>query len=76
MTCPACEEAARKMWHEFRANCVGCCARAAARSPQYRKAKDTGIQDRAYRNLLQQFGLTHAQVQAAAAADVLSKVGA
>ena len=75
MTCKACAAAASELSHLFISGCMGCCARAAARSPQYRKARDTGIQDRAYRSLLEQFGLTHEQVRDAAAADVVSREG-
>lgn len=71
--CPDCLTAAVRPHHGFRANCPGCCARGAARSPHYRRCSDAGVQDRAYRGLLAQFGLTHAAVQAAHAADAMNR---
>jgi hypothetical protein len=67
--CRACEKAAKRPSHEFSADCRGCCARAAARMPQYREAQKAGVQTHAYRRLLGQFGLTHDAVRAAAQAD-------
>jgi len=55
------------------ADCRGCCARAAARMPQYREAQKAGVQTHAYRRLLDQFGLTHAEVRAAAQADKMQE---
>lgn len=69
-TCPDCTQAAITEWHGFRADCDSCKARAMARSPHYRRCRDAGQQDRAYRQMLQQFGLTHEQVRTAALADV------
>jgi hypothetical protein len=74
--CPDCTTAAEHAHHGFRAGCIGCCARAAARSPQYRKARDSGVQHRDYRRLLEQFGLSHQQVRDAAAADAMGRVEA
>lgn len=68
--CPDCAAAAREVWHVFRADCIGCRARAMARSPHFRRVRDAGAQDRPYRQMLQQFELTHEQVRAAAQADV------
>lgn len=77
MTCPACTQAAAvPHWGEFVADCRGCCARAAARSPQFFAARQTGTQTRAYRALLEQFGLTHDEVRAAHAADAHAKEAA
>jgi hypothetical protein len=70
VTCEDCTLAAAQPHHGFRANCRGCCARAAARSPHFARVKAAGQQDRPYRALLEQFGLTHSDVKAAAAADV------
>jgi hypothetical protein len=70
MSCPDCTQAAITEWHGFRADCEVCKARAMARSPQFRRCRDAGAQDRAYRQMLQQFGLTHEQVRTAAQADV------
>ena len=67
--CKACKKAAEKLSGDFIFGCPGCAARAAARSPQYRAARKTGVQDRQYRSLCQQYGVTHAQVVAAAQAD-------
>lgn len=67
--CKACTAAATRVSHEFIAGCRGCCARAAARSPQFAAVRKAGVQDQAYRRLLAQFGLDHATVRAAAAAD-------
>jgi hypothetical protein len=74
--CPDCAAAAKVLHHGFRANCRGCCARAAARSPQFFKVRQAGMQDRGYRALLDRFGLTHAEVKAAHAADVAGRVDA
>lgn len=51
--------------------CVGCCARAAARSPEFHESRTSGTQTRKYRALLEQFKLTHDQVRQAAASDAL-----
>ena len=67
--CADCALAARRRWHGFRAGCRGCCARAAARSPQFFDARKRGCVTREYRRLLDQFGLSHEDVKAAAAAD-------
>jgi triacylglycerol esterase/lipase EstA (alpha/beta hydrolase family) len=69
MTCTACAKAAAKVSHEFTANCLGCCARACARGPDFQRVRKQGVQDHQYRLALQHFGLTHDQVKAAAAAD-------
>lgn len=69
MTCDDCQAAANGVHHGFTGGCVGCCARAASRSPQFFDARQSGRQDLKYRNLLHQFGLTHDQVKAAFEAD-------
>ena len=69
MTCEACTIAAEKVSGLFAANCRGCCARAAARSPHFFRVKQAGSLDREYRRLLEQFKLTHDEVKAAYAAD-------
>jgi hypothetical protein len=71
--CPDCTAAAERDWHGFVNGCRGCCARAAARSPHFRRVRDAGAQDRAYRQLLEQFALSHEDVKAAAAVDALGK---
>jgi hypothetical protein len=75
-TCQDCTRAAAEPWHGFKAQCQGCCARAAARSPHFRRVRDAGMQDRAYRALLEKFGLSHDEVKAAAAADAEGRVQA
>ena len=71
--CRDCTNAAAKRWHSFTAGCKGCCARAASRSPHYRRCRDSGAQDREYRGLLAQFDLTHAEVRAAAQCDAMAR---
>lgn len=70
MSCSDCTTAARVSHWGFAAGCRGCCARAASRTPHWRRVRDNGMQqDRQYRLLLEQFGLTHDEVRAAAASD-------
>jgi hypothetical protein len=69
--CHDCAQAAAKRWHSFSAGCKGCCARAASRSPHYRRCRDSGVQDREYRGLLTQFSLSHREVQDAAQSDAM-----
>lgn len=75
LDCPDCKDAAERPHHGFHAGCSGCRARSAARTPHYRRARESGVQDRPYRLLLHQFDLTHEQVRAAAAADFASREG-
>jgi hypothetical protein len=72
MTCLDCDLAAKKRHHGFRSGCQGCAARSLVRSPHWRRVQAAGVQDRPYRAALAQFGLTHEQVKAAAAADKAS----
>lgn len=67
--CPDCTKAALKRHHGFMADCRGCCARACARGQAFQRVRLAGAQDHRYRLALQQFGLTHDEVKAAAAAD-------
>lgn len=69
MTCPACTAAAQRSHWEFCDGCRGCIARGVARGPHFRRCRDAGALDRGYRQQLQQVGLTHDEVKAAAAAD-------
>lgn len=69
MDCEDCTIAAQQRHHGFRSGCKGCAARAAARSPHFRRVRDNGMQDRAYRAMLDLYGVDHGQVKAAAAAD-------
>lgn len=74
MTCPDCELASAQPHHGFAMGCAGCCARAAARSPHFDRVRRAGQQDRQYRAMLEQFGLSHEQVKEAARLDALRKV--
>jgi hypothetical protein len=67
--CEDCTQSTKREWHGFHANCQGCNARAAARTPHFRRVRDAGRLDRQYRTMLQQFGLTHEEVRAAHQAD-------
>ena len=70
MSCADCATAAVKSWWGFTAGCRGCCARAAARSPHWRRVRDAGgALDRQYRQLLKQFALSHEEVRSAAQVD-------
>lgn len=71
--CRDCESAKVKRHHGFMAECRGCCARATARMPQFAESRKAGVMTHEYRRLLDQFGLTHDQVKAAAAADKAAK---
>jgi len=73
MPCHDCAIAATQTHHGFSAGCIGCCARAAARSPQYARVRDAGKLDRDYRALLEQFKLTHEQVKQASWLDAAAK---
>jgi hypothetical protein len=74
--CLNCSAATERPHWKFTMGCNGCCARAAARSPQFFESRKTGQLSRGYRALLEQFGLTHDQVKAAHAADACSKEAA
>lgn len=69
--CSDCIASKQRPWHGFRSACPGCCARAAARSPHFRRVREAGRLDTPYRALLRQFGLEHEQVKAAAAVDAM-----
>lgn len=74
--CADCVQATLGPWHGFRHHCEGCAARAVARGPNYRRARDSGSQHRVYRAELEAMGVTHHQVVAAAAADQFTNEGA
>lgn len=83
MTCAACAEAADRVSSMFHAGCPGCMARSAARSPQYREARNAGRITHGYRLLLEQYfgagcdlAKVHDEVKAAAAADFESRAEA
>ena len=69
MSCIDCLKASKRRWHGFSYPCRGCAARALSRSPQFRRIQQSGKQDQAYRLALQQMGVSHEDVKAAAAAD-------
>lgn len=73
--CFDCMAAAAGVHHGFVNGCVGCCARAAARSPHFDRVRKAGSLrgDYGYRSLLEQFKLTHEQVKDAAASDAMHK---
>jgi len=73
-TCPACEKAAAKVSHEFRMGCRGCAARSIVRGPHFKRVQLAGMQDRQYRGALAQLGVTHEEVRAQAAVDMLLRV--
>lgn len=76
MSCPECVTATERPYHGFAQGCIGCCARAVARSPQFAKARREGRQDRAYRALLAQFNLTHDRVLEQFKTDAIGRVAA
>lgn len=78
--CQACADSARELSHAFRANCLGCAARAVARGPKFHAARVVRVGDAdyeavrdTYRAELTAVGVTHQQVKEAAAADFLGK---
>jgi hypothetical protein len=72
VSCLDCATSAKAEHWGFTAGCSSCCARAASRTPHFRRVRDAGMQlDSQYRRLLAQFRLDHEQVRAAAAADRL-----
>ncbi len=69
--CPDCQAAAERVHHGFRASCTGCAARSVARGPDFHRVRKAGKLDLQYRALLVQLQVNHAEVKAAAEADVL-----
>lgn len=69
MSCPDCLAATQRSHWEFASDCKGCIARGVARGPHFRRCRELGALDRAYRQHLEQAGVTHEQVKEAAAAD-------
>lgn len=74
--CTSCASAARELSHAFTNGCQGCAARAVARGPNFKRVRHAGMQDRQYRALLHQMGVTHEQVKEAAAADFMGRAAA
>lgn len=68
-TCQHDADAKKRPHWYFTAHCRGCCARAAARSHHFFDSRRAGAQTKGYRQLLEQFGLTHDEVKAAYLAD-------
>lgn len=68
MTCPDCTTSAIQPWHQFRAGCKGCEARALRRSPEYVESLRAGLTPR-YRAALALTGLSHDSVKFAAKED-------
>lgn len=78
--CNECNTARERFHHVF-ADCVGCRARAVARSPQFSTAWKAQRHSNDYRSLLTHIGVTHDQVVEAAKNDracdvLLGKVAA
>jgi hypothetical protein len=71
--CEFCARAAVQLDHSFHAHCRGCQARMVARSQLYFQCAQAGEASEEYREFRRKAGVTHAEVQAAAAADVLMK---
>lgn len=65
MTCVACQAAEVGPGYVYRKGCRGCSARQLARGPDFHRCRVSGKQDRAYRDLLEAHGVTHAEVVAA-----------
>lgn len=73
MTCPDCTKAAQELWHGFKAGCKGCQARAVSRGREFFESKQDRKQSPAYRQMLDSFSLTHAQVLEAAKHDAINR---
>lgn len=71
--CRNCTEAKAQAWHGFTHDCDGCRARALSRGPDYHQSRVEKRQTAAYRAALVKLGVTHEQVKAAAAIDVMNK---
>lgn len=72
MTCPDCAKAQQKRWHGF-SDCAGCRARAISRDPRFAAARKEGRQTPEYRRMLEQAQVTHDEVKAQAASDVVGR---
>lgn len=76
MDCAECKAAAANLWHVFMSDCRGCVARQASRSPAYAESRQAGRILPMYRGMLDRLGLDHADVKAAAEADVINRKAA
>lgn len=65
MTCENCTKAATRRWHGTTQGCQACAARHVARGPLFAEAKRLRVQGKQYRQQLQDFGVTHADVMKA-----------
>lgn len=72
MTCPECKAAEVGPHHLFRSGCDGCKARAVARGPNFHASLRAGRLTQRYRDELVTLGVTHDEVKAARAKDLLS----
>jgi hypothetical protein len=69
--CEFCARAAVQMEHGFHAQCRGCNARVAARSPFFFESRQVRAWTADYRALIERLGVTHEEVLAAAKTDRL-----
>lgn len=72
-SCPECTAAVASLHHIFRADCLGCTARAVARSQAFSESRRTGKQTSRYIADLERCGVTHEQVKQAAASDFMTQ---
>lgn len=76
VTCPACAEAKERPSGRFLMGCRGCIARGVSRTINYRDSQQQGRLTHKYRLQLEQAGVSHEEVKAAAAGDFESKENA
>lgn len=72
-TCPACIKSEQFRTHDFNDVCKSCDARKFSRRPEFKRVRDTGMQDRDYREKLNSLGITHEEVKAAYNADAANR---
>lgn len=70
--CAACAEARAQVSHLFQHGCKGCAARAVSRGQNFRDWLQHEVKTRRYQAELDMFEVTHEDVLAARAADVLA----
>lgn len=71
--CPECITASQALHHIFRVGCMGCTARAVARSLDFSEAKKVGKRTRLYLADLARCGVTHEQVAQAMKDDYMTR---
>lgn len=76
VTCPACTEASERSSGRFQMGCRGCIARGVSRYINFRESQQQGRLTHKYRLQLEQAGVSHEEVKAAAAGDFESKENA